>query len=164
MNLGCPQFICPTRLLCPEVSPAMKCIHSFTHTRRPITSVKKPPSSWILIIWLVINERHLCSSCNFFSAVWFLLFLFHIQDWGYNPKPCNLSHHCDSLCSRMMVYKWIVHMKVNQIHQYLFCHKSRPVLGEMHLDHHHSILVWPAPKVIQYVFHQEVMLAISPFL
>jgi hypothetical protein len=27
----------------------------------------------------------------------FLLFLFHIQDWGYNPKPCNLSHHCESL-------------------------------------------------------------------
>ncbi len=41
------------------------------------------------------------------------------------------------------------------IHQYLFCHKRRPVLGEMHLDHHHSIFVWPAPKVIKYVFHQE---------
>ncbi len=40
-------------------------------------------------------------------------------------------------------------MKVNQIHQYLFCHKSRPVVGEMHLDHHNSIFVWPAPKVIQ---------------
>ncbi len=90
----------------------------------------------------------------------FLLFLFHIQDRGYNPKPCNLSHHCNSLCSRMMLYKWMVHMKVNQIHQYLFCHKSRPVLGEMHLDHHHSIFAWPAPKVIQYVFHQELMLAI----
>jgi hypothetical protein len=30
---------------------------------------------------------------------------------------------------------------VNQIHQYLFCHKSIPVLGEMHEDHHHSIFV-----------------------
>jgi hypothetical protein len=42
----------------------------------------------------------------------------------------------------------------------LFYHKSRPVLGEMHLDHPHGIFVWPAPKVIQYVFHQELMLAI----
>ena len=64
----------------------------------------------------------------------------------------------------MMVYKQVVNMNMNQIHQYLFCHKSRPVLGEMHLDHHYSIFVWPAPKVIQYVFHQELMLAILPFL
>ncbi len=118
-----------------------KCIHSFTHTHRPITSVRKLPSSWILIIWLAINDRQLCSSCNLSWLSVFLLFLFHIKDWGYNPTPCNLSHHCNSLCSRMMVYKWMGHMKVNQIHEYLFCHKSIPVLGEMHLDHCHSIFV-----------------------
>ncbi len=60
----------------------------------------------------------------------FLPFLFHIQDLEYNPIPCNLSHHCDSLCSRMMVYKWMVHTKMNQIHQYFFCHRSTPQLGE----------------------------------
>jgi hypothetical protein len=45
MNLGSPPFMCPIRLFCPEVSPAMKCIHRFTQTRCPITSVQKPPTS-----------------------------------------------------------------------------------------------------------------------
>jgi hypothetical protein len=28
-----------------------------------------------------------------------------ISQSRYNPAPCNLSHHCDGLCSRMMVCK-----------------------------------------------------------
>ena len=43
--LGKPPLTCPTRLLCPKVSPAIKCIHTLTRTRRPITVVQKPPSS-----------------------------------------------------------------------------------------------------------------------
>ncbi len=76
----------------------------------------------------------------------FLFSLFHIKDWGYKPTPCSLSRHCDSLCSRMMVYKWMVHIKVKQIHRYLFCHKSRPVLGEMHMDHQHGFFSSLLPK------------------
>ncbi len=139
MNLGHPPFMCSTRLLCPEVSPAMKCNHSFaTHTPSHHLS---PKTSFFMNFnnfdWSLMKDSCVHPLISSQLSV-FLLFLFHIQDWGYNPTPCKLSHHCDSLCSRMMVYKWMVHMKVTQIHQYLFCHKSRPVLGEMHLDHHHS--------------------------
>jgi hypothetical protein len=47
----------------------------------------------------------------------------------------------------MMVYKQVVNMNMNQIHQYLFCHKSTPKLGGTHRDYHHSIFALPIPEL-----------------